>query len=186
MGHSLTLALAALGYVSVPTRIVESLIAVSIVVSGVHAIRPIARGGEVWIAAGFGLMHGLAFAALLGQLDLGRGSLVVELLGFNLGIELTQLIVVALVMPSLIVLSRSHVYPAVRTGLAVLGVVLATGWLAERTSLISADPLESVATALVAYPFAVPAALALAAVAVHHRLFALSPRTALPRGDRRA
>ena len=170
VGHSLTLALAALGYVNVPTRIVESLIALSIVVSGAHAIRPIVRGGEVWIAAGFGLMHGLAFAALLGQLDLGPGSLVVELLGFNLGIELAQLIVVALVMPSLIILSRSHIYPTIRTGLAGMGVVLATGWLAERTTLIDANPFEAISTTLVAHPFTVPAALAITAgatVALH-------------------
>jgi hypothetical protein len=137
----------------------------------VHAIRPIVRGGEVWIAAGFGLMHGLAFAALLGALDLGRGSLIGTLLGFNLGIELTQLLVVALVMPSLMVLSRSRAYPAVRTGLAGLGIVLALGWLAERTTLIGSDPLDDVAGALVTYPYAVPIALALAAgvVIVRHR-----------------
>jgi hypothetical protein len=59
VGHSITLALAALGYLSVPTRVVESLIALSILAAGVHAIKAIVRGGEVWIAAGFGLMHGL-------------------------------------------------------------------------------------------------------------------------------
>lgn len=172
VGHSLTLALAALGYVSVPSRIVESMIAVSILASGVHAIRPILRGGEVWIAGGFGLMHGLGFAALLGQLDLGRGSLVVELLGFNLGIELAQLIVVALVMPSLVVLSRSGVYATVRTGLAVSGVVFAAGWLAERTTVIDVDPFESISTTLVSHPWAVPAALAFAAAVT----MALRPR----------
>lgn len=64
-GHSITLALAAFGLISVPTRIVESLIAVSIAVSGVQAIRTLVRGGEAWVAGSFGLMHGLAFAALL-------------------------------------------------------------------------------------------------------------------------
>jgi hypothetical protein len=166
VGHSVTLALAALGYVHVPTVVVESLIAVSILVSGVHALRPIVRGGEVWIAAGFGLMHGLAFAALLGGLDLGRGSLVTELLGFNLGIEVTQLVVVALVMPSLVVLSRSGAYPAVRTALASLGIVLAAAWLAERASLIDADPFDGLTDALVARPYLLPAILALAATAV--------------------
>lgn len=125
VGHSITLALGALGYVSAPTRVVESLIALSILVSGVHAIRPLVPGGEAWIAAGFGLMHGLAFAALLGDLDLGRGSLVATLLGFNIGIELTQLMVVALLMPSLLVLSRTRIYRAVRLAVAAMGVVLA-------------------------------------------------------------
>jgi hypothetical protein len=90
---------------------------------------PIVRGGEIWIAAGFGLMHGLAFATLLGRLDLTRGSLVTELLGFNLGIELTRLLVVALIMPSLLALSRTQLYPAVRAALANGGIVLAPpGW----------------------------------------------------------
>ena len=166
VGHSLTLALAALGYISVPTRVVESLIAVSILVSGIHAIRPVVRGGEVWIAGSFGLMHGLAFAALLGGLDLNRTSLVTELLGFNLGIELTQLLVVALVMPSLIILSRSRTYPTVRITTATLGIVLAAGWLAQRTTLINTDPLAGITDTLVEHPIAVPAALALLASTV--------------------
>jgi HupE / UreJ protein len=160
VGHSITLALAALGYVSVPTRLVESVVALSILVSGVHAIRPVVCGGEVLIAAGFGLMHGLAFAALLGGLDLGRGSLVAALLGFNLGIELAQLLVVALIMPSLIVLSRTQLYPVVKTASAGSGIVLATAWLAERTTLITVNPLDGVATALVAHPFVVAVTLA--------------------------
>jgi len=165
VGHSITLALAALGYLSVPTRVVESLIALSILVSAVHAIRPIVRGGEVWIASGFGLMHGVAFAALLGELDLSRGSLVTELLGFNLGIELTQLIVVALVMPSLMVLSRTRVYPTVRIVLASFGLVLAAAWLAERTMLTTVNPLDGVSAALVEHPFTSAACLACVAAA---------------------
>ncbi len=163
LGHSITLALAALGYIHVSTRVVESMIALSILVSGLHAIRPIARGGEVWIAAGFGLMHGLAFAALLGQLDVGRASLVTELLGFNVGIELTQLAVVALIMPSLMVLSRTRVYPAVRIALAGIGVVLAGAWLAERTTLTATNPLEPLAAALVTHSYVVAGILAVAA-----------------------
>ena len=108
-------------------------------------------------------MHGLAFAAVLGGLDLSRGSLVRELLGFKLGIELTQLIVVATVMPSLIPLSRTCAYPVVRIGLATAGVVLAGAWLAERTALISANPLEGVSTSLTAHPVMVVGSLALLA-----------------------
>lgn len=109
-------------------------------------------------------MHGLAFAALLGGLDLNRGSLVTELLGFNLGIELTQLVVVALVMPSLLVLSRTQLYPAVRTILAGSGILLAAAWLAERTTLITANPLEPISTMLVAHSFVAAATLACLAV----------------------
>jgi hypothetical protein len=141
------------------------MIALSILVSGLHAITPIVRGGEIWIATGFGLMHGLAFAALLGQLDLGRASLVSELLGFNLGIELTQLIVVALIMPSLMVLSQTKLYAALRTILAGSGIVLAAVWLAERTTLIADNPLEPISTTLAAHPFLAAVTLASLAAA---------------------
>jgi HupE / UreJ protein len=166
-GHSTTLALASLGIVDVPTRLVESLIALSILVSAVHAIRPLVPGGEAPIAAGFGLVHGLAFATLLGDLGLAGGSLASSLLGFNLGIEATQLLVVALMMPSLYVLSRTAAYGAVRVGVALLGLTLSAGWLLERTTLIGADPFEPISTVLVEQPLTVAAGFALLAAASH-------------------
>ena len=160
------------------------MIALSILVSAVHAVRPVVRGGEVWIAAGFGLMHGLAFATLLGGLDLGTGSLVTELRGFNLGIELSQLLVVALIMPSLIVLSATRIYPAVRSVLAILGILLAAAWLAERTTLIRTNPFDVVAKILVEHPFHVAAVLACVAAtplrvawSVHAERHAMAPPT---------
>jgi hypothetical protein len=165
VGHSVTLVLGVLGWVQLPTRLVESGIAVSVLVSALHAIRPLVRRGEVLIAGGFGLMHGLAFASLLSTLDLSRGGLVTTLLGFNLGIELTQLLVVALVMPSLMVLSRTPGYPLLRTGLATVGALLAAAWLAERSGLASGNPLEPVGDVLVNHPWALPLALAALAAA---------------------
>jgi hypothetical protein len=165
VGHSTTLALGALGVVHLPSRLVESLIAVSILVSAVHALRPLVPRGEAIIAASFGLVHGLAFATLLGDLGRSDGALVASLLGFNLGIELTQLLVVALVMPSLYLLSQTSMYPAGRSVFAVFGLVLSGAWLLERTTLITSDPFAAVSNALVAHPFAVAAALALFAAA---------------------
>lgn len=160
VGHSMTLALVTIGVVSVPVRIVESLIALSILVSAVHALRPLARGGEVWIATGFGLMHGVAFAGVLRELDLGWTSLVTALLGFNVGIELTQLVVVVLVMPSLMLLSRTRAYGFLRICLAAVAILLAGSWFAERTTLVAANPLEGVSAALVDHPFVLAASLA--------------------------
>ena len=165
VGHSLTLALAATGLVDVPSRPVETLIAFSIAVSAAHAIRPLVARGEVLIASGFGLVHGLAFASLIDDLGLDRGSLVTTLLGFNLGIELTQLLVVALLMPSLLVLARTAVYPAFRVGLAVVGLLFATSWMLERATLTSSDPFEGVQTWLVGHPLLVAVALAVLAAA---------------------
>jgi hypothetical protein len=164
VGHSITLALGAVGWVHLPARLIESGIALSVLVSAIHAIRPLVPRGEVFIAGSFGLLHGLAFATLLGQLDLSNSSLVTTLLGFNLGIEVTQLLVVALVMPSLILLSRTNVYPFLRTGTAVLGAVLATGWLAERSRLISTNPAEPMGDLLVNHPIALAGGLAVVAL----------------------
>ncbi|TQJ54637.1 HupE/UreJ family protein [Streptomyces sp. SLBN-115] len=169
LGHSLTLALAASGVIHVPSRPVETLIAFSIAVSAVHAIRPLVARGEVLIAAGFGLVHGLAFASLIGDLGLDRGSLVTTLLGFNLGIELTQLLVVALIMPSLLVLSRTTVYPAFRIAVAVIGLVFSVSWMLERAKLTAGDPFEGAQTWLVGHPLLVAGAVATLAVAARLR-----------------
>jgi hypothetical protein len=132
LGHSVTLALAALGVVHVPGRPVEVLIAVSILVSAVHALRPLFPSREGRIAAFFGLIHGLAFATTLGQLGLGWWQRVGSILAFNLGIETMQLVVIAAAMPSLVLLSRTRAYPFVRIGGAVFAGLAATGWIAER------------------------------------------------------
>ncbi len=133
LGHSITLALAAFGVISVPSRPIEVLIAVSILVSAVHALRPLFPGREPAIAAFFGLVHGLAFAATLGQLALGPWQRVTSLLAFNLGIESMQLLVVAVTMPSLILLSRTPAYSALRTGGALCAGIASLGWIAERS-----------------------------------------------------
>src|SRR5581483_4206055 len=132
VGHSITLALAALGLVHVPSRPIEVLIAVSILVSAIHAIHPLFPGREALIAASFGLIHGLAFATTLGQLGLGRWQRVGGILAFNLGIETMQLAVVAAVMPSLLLLSRTRAYSFLRVGGALFGVAASIGWIAER------------------------------------------------------
>ncbi|HZU34209.1 MAG TPA: HupE/UreJ family protein [Candidatus Angelobacter sp.] len=132
LGHSITLALAALGVVHVPSRPIEVLIALSILVSAVHALRPLFPGKEAGIAAFFGLIHGLAFAATLDQLGLGRWERVGGILAFNLGIETMQLIVVAAAMPFLVLMSRTRAYPFLRIGGALFAAVASLGWIAER------------------------------------------------------
>jgi len=163
IGHSATLALGATGLLHLPTRLVESGIALSVLVSAVHAVRPLVREGEVLIAGTFGLLHGLAFAALVDQLGLGRQDLVVDLLGFNVGIEVAQLAVVALVMPSLWVLSRTRAYTPARNAAAGLGVLLSAGWLAGRSGLTTRNPLEPLSDQVVDHPLLLAAALALGA-----------------------
>lgn len=135
LGHSLTLLLGALGWVRLPGQPVEVLIAVSILVSAVHAWRPLFPGREAYVAAGFGLVHGLAFAGTLAGLHLSAGPLALSIFGFNLGIELMQLLVIALTVPWLLLLSQTPAYPAVRVVGAGCAAVAALAWVMERTVL---------------------------------------------------
>ena len=132
IGHSMTLTLAALDAVHVPSRTVEVLIAVSIFVSALHAVRPIFPGREAWIAAFFGLIHGLAFAATLDRLGLGRWERVAGIFAFNLGIETMQMLVVAAILPSLMLLSRTGAYSVFRVAAALFAGIASLGWMAER------------------------------------------------------
>jgi hypothetical protein len=132
VGHSITLAAGAMDLVHVPSRPIETLIAVSILVSAIHAFRPLFPGREAVIAGSFGLIHGMAFAATLAGLGLGRWDRAASILGFNLGIEAMQLVVVAVALPSLILLSRTRLYPSIRTAGALLAGVVAIAWIAQR------------------------------------------------------
>jgi len=134
IGHSATLALGTLGF-AVPAGLIEALIAVSILVAAVHAIRPVFAGKEVLVAGFFGLIHGLAFSGTLRELDLTGIRLGLSLLGFNLGIEAMQLAVVALVLPPLVLLARAGRYTTLRTTAALAASVAAAGWLADRLGM---------------------------------------------------
>jgi hypothetical protein len=167
IGHSITLALAGLGLIHVPEQPIEALIALSILVAAIHVLRPLIPQGEAVIAVSFGLIHGLAFASLLGELDLQRSALIFTLLGFNLGIELTQLLVVALIMPSLYLLSRTPAYTQFRIAGGLLGVVLSSSWLLQRTTLTPTDPFESFTNTLIAHPFLFAASVAALSIAAY-------------------
>jgi hypothetical protein len=147
VGHSVTLAAGALDLVHVPSRPIETLIAVSILVSAIHALWPLFPGREAMVAGAFGLIHGLAFATTLADLGLRRWERVASIFGFNLGIETMQLIVVIAALPSLMLLSRTRLYDAVRIGGAVFAGVAAAGWIAQRLWDVP-DPADAVVTSL--------------------------------------
>lgn len=134
IGHSLTLLLGAMGWVRLPSQPVEILIAVSILVSAAHASRPLFPGREAWIAAGFGLVHGLAFASTLVNLQLDARPMALSILGFNLGIEFMQLLIIGLTIPWLMLLSCTPAYRLVRLTGAFLATVAAIAWVVERIS----------------------------------------------------
>lgn len=129
IGHSFTLLAGAAGLVRLPQQPIEVLILVSIIVSAIHALRPVFPGRETLIAGGFGLVHGLAFAATLAELHLDTTRMALSILGFNMGIELAQLLIVACTVPWLMLLSRTAFYRVVRPAGAILAIIAALAWM---------------------------------------------------------
>lgn len=135
VAHSFSLIAASLGWIRLPSRLVESLIAVSIIYTAVeNVVRP-----DVWwrfaLTFGFGLVHGLGFASMLEEL-LPPSSVIVPLITFNLGVEVGQLSIVLVALPVFWGIARVLGAEAYRRwALAVAGlplVILGAKWLVER------------------------------------------------------
>ena len=153
LAHTVTLALGALGHISVPGSIVEPLIAASIVYVAVENI--FSRGLTPWrpaVVFGFGLLHGLGFASVLGEFGLPEAQFVPALLGFNVGVELGQLAVIAMAATALFLGCRAAVaarltgveelvteYPVMFRAWSMTGSLIIAGiaiyWVIERTLL---------------------------------------------------
>jgi hydrogenase/urease accessory protein HupE len=143
VAHSLTLALATLNIVHLPAQLVESVIALSIVVVGVHDLRQLQRGEtgrpgwdlRIPFAFAFGLVHGFGFASVLTALELPQQALAWSLAAFNIGVEIGQVTIVLLATPLLFAVRR-YASPRLAQGLlttAACGVVAVGGvWLWER------------------------------------------------------
>lgn len=134
LGHSLTLILGAAGLVRVPQRPVEIAIAASILISALHAWRPLFPRREAWIAAGFGLVHGLAFADALRDLQLSGARLAAGVLAFNLGIESVQTLLMLVATPLLLLLARNAWFAQVRMSVALVAGLMAVIWIVVRTT----------------------------------------------------
>jgi hypothetical protein len=132
LAHSLTLTLASLHLVALPSRWVESAIAASVVLAAMNNLFPLFRGRRPLVAFAFGLIHGFGFAGVLADLGLPQTSLVLSLFGFNLGVELGQLAIVALFLPLAFALRRTWFYrQLLGAGSAIIALV-AMVWLVER------------------------------------------------------
>ncbi|MEO8386662.1 MAG: HupE/UreJ family protein, partial [Betaproteobacteria bacterium] len=133
VAHSITLTLAALQIVELPSRLVESAIAASVVLAAANNLWPVVERRRWLVAFSFGLIHGFGFASVLTELGLPKDALVLSLLGFNLGVETGQLAIVAGFLPVAFLLRNTPLY---RKGVFILGSVftmlVALVWLVER------------------------------------------------------
>jgi hypothetical protein len=133
VAHSITLSLATLGVVQLPSRLTESAIAASVVIAAANNIFPLFTRREWMVAFGFGLIHGFGFASGLSDMGISRENLAVTVLGFNLGVEAGQLAIVSAFLPIAYALRLSWVYPRiVLAGGSSAIVLVATVWLVER------------------------------------------------------
>jgi hypothetical protein len=136
LAHSITLTLAALDVVRLPSRLTESIIAASIIVAALNNIFPVVTESRARIAFAFGLLHGFGFASVLADMGLPNGARLLSLLAFNLGIEAGQLAVVLAVMPVVYHLRAGRLYrntvlPWGSAAIAGLALV----WLVQRAIL---------------------------------------------------
>jgi hydrogenase/urease accessory protein HupE len=133
LAHSLTLGLATLGLASVPARVVEPLIAASIVWVAIENLVRREQGSRRWmIGFGFGLIHGLAFAEALQPLALPPWPLARALLGFNLGVEAGQALVIGLAVPLALLARRAPWQPLAARGVSLAVALIGIVWLVER------------------------------------------------------
>ncbi len=133
LAHSITLSLAALQVVNLPSRWVESAIAASVMLVAANNLRPFFRGREWTVTFVFGLVHGLGFASALGELGLRRENLWSTLAAFNLGVEGGQLVIVSVFLPVAFRLRATTFYQrALATGGSMVILLIAVGWLIER------------------------------------------------------
>jgi len=137
LAHSITLTLAALQFISLPSRLVESAIAASVVFAAANNLRPVVQ--QRWLMAFcFGLIHGFGFASVLAELGLPANALVLSLVGFNLGVEIGQMAIVAVFLPLAFLLRHTPFY---QRGVFRLGswaaMLVALAWLVERAFNLS-------------------------------------------------
>ncbi|HUR89788.1 MAG TPA: HupE/UreJ family protein [Ramlibacter sp.] len=133
LAHSITLSLAALQVISLPSRIVESTIAASVVFAALNNLRGTIEKKRWVMAFVFGLIHGFGFASVLADLGLPQQALALALVGFNLGVEVGQMAIVVVFVPIAFALRRTNFY---RKGILTFGslivAVIAAYWFAQR------------------------------------------------------
>lgn len=157
LAHTVTLALGALDIIRLPAEIVEPIIAASIVYVGIENV--LMRKMAPWrpiVVFCFGLLHGLGFAAVLQDFGLGADNFVAKLIGFNVGVEVGQLAVIAAAWLALAAFFGRYGWYHRRIGapVSIAIAIIAAFWVLERTGTIDVDGPWSLFSALTEGGFA--------------------------------
>ena len=165
VAHSITFTLAGLDILPLPpSKLVETLIALSIGAAALHNLRPVLGHREWALAFGFGLFHGMGFAGLVADLDISRSTQLVSLLGRNVGIEIGQLVIIAIAFPGLYLLRRTRLYQPLLV-ISSLGLALISAiWVVERVFEVDAGINDAIVRA-VEWPRSLVVALVFTVVA---------------------
>jgi hypothetical protein len=133
LAHSLTLTLAVLGLIALPSRLVESAIAATVLLGALNNLFPLVRERRWAVAFAFGLIHGMGFASVLKDLGLEGGQLALALVGFNLGVEVGQLAIVLAFIPLAYGLRATRFYRQAFMPVGAVAIsLIAAYWLASR------------------------------------------------------
>ena len=135
LAHSVTLALSATGLLTLPSQAVEIVIATSVILAGmINLVKPTHRMG--WLLAyAFGLVHGFGFASALAELAIADGLELLNLAAFNIGVEVGQIVLVALALPLLFFIAKNASrYRQISGLLSVSATALGAFWLLERVA----------------------------------------------------
>jgi hypothetical protein len=133
VGHSLMLILGAIQLININPNNIEIGIAITILLSGINISKPIFFGKEVLIALLFGFVHGLAFANTITFFNLDISQFIWSVLGFNIGIELVQILIVLISFPIILYVSnRFKNIDFYRSAVSVFVIVMACYWMYER------------------------------------------------------
>lgn len=132
LGHSASLLIASLDMISVNRPLIELLVASSVAIAAAHAMRPLYAGYESLVTFGFGLIHGLAFSEVMRELALPIPQLLQATASFNIGIEFSQLIIVLVLTPILMMFRRINGFTLFRLCLSALIFMASIYWIVQR------------------------------------------------------
>ena len=140
VAHSITLSIAVLGLLTLPGKLVESGIAASIILVAVFNLTPSLRSRwrhDRWLLAfAFGLLHGFGFAGVLSDLQLPPGALATSLAGFNIGVELGQLAIIAVAFPVAFYLRNTRFYSTAILGASSVFIIMISSWWVYERALL--------------------------------------------------
>ena len=138
IAHSITLAFATLQILVLPDRLVRSAIAAAIAIAAVNLIYPLSQKKFWFVIFGCGLFQGWGFALVLAKLNAVREQIILSLLGFNLGIEVGQIVIIAIMFPLMYLLRKQNFYAKILLKLTAISlIVIALYWFIERALAIN-------------------------------------------------